>query len=77
MWVALDPPSADQAPQEGILNIRDFAVRGEAALERVAAGAPSSQAAQSPGVEFSRHAGRFHPHARPLHHPRRRGAAAR
>ena len=37
MWVALDPHSADTAPQEGILNIRDFAVRGEAALDRVAA----------------------------------------
>jgi hypothetical protein len=37
MWVALDPHSADTAPQEGILNIRDFAVRGESALDRVAA----------------------------------------
>ena len=24
MWVAMDPQSADQAPQDGILNIRDF-----------------------------------------------------
>ena len=44
MWVALDPQSADQAPQEGILNIRDFTVRGEAALDRVAASARSSPA---------------------------------
>jgi hypothetical protein len=51
MWVAMDPPTADQAPQEGSLNIRDFAVRGEAALERVA-----SSGANTPngGVEFSR-----------------------
>jgi hypothetical protein len=51
MWVALDPQSADLAPQEGILNIRDFIVRGEAALERVAAG---PQQPGGPGVEFSR-----------------------
>jgi len=58
MWVAMDPPSADpQAQQDGILNIRDFSVRGEAALERVAAGSntPNGQgAASKPGVEFSR-----------------------
>jgi hypothetical protein len=54
MWVALDPHSADQAPQEGILNIRDFAVRGEAALDRVAASAPQQPGGPSPGVEFSR-----------------------
>jgi hypothetical protein len=53
MWVALDPQSADQAPQEGILNVRDFAVRGEASLDRVAA-PPQQPGAQSPGVEFSR-----------------------
>jgi Protein of unknown function len=51
MWVALDPQSADLAPQEGLLNIRDFIVRGEAALERVAAG---PQQPGGPGVEFSR-----------------------
>jgi hypothetical protein len=51
MWVALDPQSADQAPQEGILNIRDFIVRGEAALDSVAG---TQQGARSPGVEFSR-----------------------
>jgi hypothetical protein len=58
MWVAMDPPTGDSlAPQEGILNIRDFSVRGEAALERVAAGAqapPGTPASASPGVEFSR-----------------------
>jgi len=30
---SLDRRGADQAPQEGILNIRDFAVRGEGALD--------------------------------------------
>jgi Protein of unknown function len=56
MWIAMDPPGPDaRAPQEGMLNIRDFAVRGEAALERVASGAPSQGTgnAQRPGVEFS------------------------
>jgi hypothetical protein len=47
MWVAMDPQNAEQAPQDGILNIRDFVVRGEAALDRVAG-------AQASGVEFSR-----------------------
>lgn len=51
MWVAMDPQSADQAPQDGILNIRDFMVRGEAGLDRVA-GQPAGQ--QQSGVEFSR-----------------------
>ena len=53
MWVALDPHSADTAPQEGILNIRDFAVRGESALDRVAA-APQQPGGPPPGVDFSR-----------------------
>jgi len=51
MWAAMDPPGLDQAPQEGLLNVRDFVVRGEAALDRVVAGAPGAQQA---GVEFSR-----------------------
>jgi len=52
MWIALDPQSADLAPQEGILDVRGFIVRGEAALERVAAG-PQQPGGSSPGVEFS------------------------
>jgi hypothetical protein len=51
MWVAMDPPTAEQTPQEGLLNIRDFVIRGEPALDRIAAGAPG---AQPGGVEFSR-----------------------
>ena len=53
MWISLDPQSADLAPQEGILNIRDFVVRGEAALDRVAA-TPQQPGGPPPGVEFSR-----------------------
>ncbi len=58
MWVAMDPPTGDpMARQNGILNIRDFSVRGEASLEKVAAGSnsPNGQgAANMPGVDFSR-----------------------
>jgi hypothetical protein len=37
MWIAMDPPAADQGAQEGLLNVSDFSVRGEAALQQVAA----------------------------------------
>src|SRR5262249_17533432 len=40
MWVAMEPPSGDRAPKEGVLNISEFSVRGEAALDRVASSAP-------------------------------------
>ncbi|HVY00656.1 MAG TPA: AsmA-like C-terminal region-containing protein [Pseudorhodoplanes sp.] len=52
MWVALDPPTKDQAPQEGIVNIRDFSVKGEAALDRIAS--QNQNNPRSNGVEFSR-----------------------
>jgi len=35
MWIAMDVPTPDRAPQDGILNVRDFAIRGEPALSRV------------------------------------------
>lgn len=50
MWVAMDPPSAENTAKEGLLNIRDFTVRGEGALDRVVAGGPAN--AQN-GVPFS------------------------
>ena len=50
MWVAMDPPTADHAPQDGILNIRDFSVRGEPALDRVVGAHANAQT----GVGFSR-----------------------
>jgi len=51
MWVAMDPPTMDQTPQEGVLNIANFSIRGEAALDRVVSGAPGGA---PNGVEFSR-----------------------
>ena len=35
IWVVMDPPTQDQAPQAGLINVRDFSIRGEGALERV------------------------------------------
>ncbi len=51
MWVAMDSPTANPAPQEGLLSISDFAIRGEAALDRIVSGAPS---APRDGVKFNR-----------------------
>ncbi len=53
MWVAMDPPTAEQAPQEGLLNIRDVTIRGEPALDRVASGQSGSAGMPRQGVEFS------------------------
>jgi len=50
MWVAMDPPTQEHAPQVGTLYIRDFVVRGEPGLDRVVSGAPDQ--AQG-GVQFS------------------------
>jgi hypothetical protein len=50
MWVAMDVPSPDQAPQDGIVNIRDFTIRGEPALNRVVGSTQNDQR----GVEFTR-----------------------
>ncbi|MDP2408816.1 MAG: hypothetical protein Q8M26_00850 [Pseudolabrys sp.] len=42
IWVAMDPPSQDPAPQIGTLFLRNFSVRGEPALDRVVSGAPGA-----------------------------------
>lgn len=49
--LALEPPTSDPGPREGLMNVVNFMVKGEAALERVAAGGPPGT--QS-GVSFSR-----------------------
>jgi hypothetical protein len=51
LWAAMDPPTPNQTPQEGLLDIRNFHVKGEGALDRVVAGAPSME---PDGVQFSR-----------------------
>lgn len=50
LMLAMEPPTPDQSAKEGLLNVRDFAVKGEAALDRAAAGGP----ANAPnGIAFS------------------------
>jgi len=51
MWIAMDPPTADGAKQDGLMNVREFTVRGEAALDGAVAGAPNPA---GNGVPFSR-----------------------
>jgi hypothetical protein len=72
-WIVIEPPSPDGKPQEGIINIREFTIRGEPALDRMQAAAPADQVG-GPGaprpasqgipflrsqVEFNRTPGRF------------------
>jgi hypothetical protein len=49
--LAMDPPTVEPHPKEGLINIRDFTVKGEGSLDRVAAGPPTGP--QS-GIAFSR-----------------------
>jgi hypothetical protein len=51
LQLALDPPTAEPGPKEGLLNVRDFTVKGEASLDQLVAGGAAS--AQS-GIGFSR-----------------------
>jgi hypothetical protein len=50
MWMAMDPPTKDNAPQLGVLSVQHFAVRGEAALDRVMSN-PSDKSRSA--VEFT------------------------
>jgi hypothetical protein len=51
--LAMDPPAADPAAaREGLLNVRDFSVKGEASLDRLAAGGVPATA--QTGIAFSR-----------------------
>jgi hypothetical protein len=49
--LAMDPPTTDPRASEGLINVRDFTIKGEAALDRIAAG--GSGGVQN-GVAFSR-----------------------
>jgi hypothetical protein len=51
--LAMDPPSSDNRAKEGLLNIRDFSIKGEAQLASVAGGGGQNGGAQS-SVAFSR-----------------------
>ncbi|MBB5045858.1 hypothetical protein HNR60_000593 [Rhodopseudomonas rhenobacensis] len=61
--LAMDPPIAEPREREGLLNVRDFTIKGESALERVAAsgtnGAPSNVAFSRMRAEFTRQNGQL------------------
>ena len=50
LGLAMDPPSAEPGAREGLMNVRNFSVKGEAALDRIAAGGP---AGVQNGISFS------------------------
>ncbi|MDI1262164.1 MAG: DUF3971 domain-containing protein, partial [bacterium] len=49
--LAMEPPTVEPSAKEGLINVRDFSIRGEASLDRVAAG--GAQGTQGSGVSFS------------------------
>jgi hypothetical protein len=49
--LAMDPPTAEPRAKQGLINVRDFTVKGETALDRAAASGP--QTARN-GISFSR-----------------------
>jgi hypothetical protein len=51
LQLAVDPPAAEPSAKEGLLNVRDFTVKGESALDRLAAGGATGTQA---GIGFSR-----------------------
>ncbi len=53
MWLGMDPPSQDQTPQQGLVSVRDFAIRGEGALDNVVSNAPAGQVPVRNQVDFS------------------------
>ncbi len=63
MWVAMDPPTQDEAPQVGHLFLRSFVIRGEPALDRVVSGAPGGAKGavefSELGVDFTKFPGRM------------------
>jgi hypothetical protein len=51
LQLALDPPTVEPSAKEGLLNVREFTVKGEGAIDRLAAGGP---AGAPNGISFSR-----------------------
>jgi hypothetical protein len=51
LQLAMDPPTIEPSAKQGLINVKDFSVKGEAALDRLAASGP---AAGQNGVSFSR-----------------------
>ncbi len=42
MWVIIDPPRGDTSPQNGVINLRDFVIRGEPGLDSLSQAARDS-----------------------------------
>jgi hypothetical protein len=61
LMLAMEPPTPDTSAKEGLLNVKDFSVKGEAALDRAAAGTPpgtqSGVAFSALRAEFTRQSG--------------------
>jgi hypothetical protein len=49
--LAMDPPTVEPRAKEGLINIYDFAIKGDSNLDRVAAGGPAQSQA---GISFTR-----------------------
>ncbi|HVV40302.1 MAG TPA: DUF3971 domain-containing protein [Nitrobacter sp.] len=49
--LAMDPPTVESRPKLGLINVRDFTIKGETALDRAAAGGPQNV---RNGIFFSR-----------------------
>src|SRR5579872_4755828 len=51
LQLAIDAPTSDPGPREGLLNVRDFTVKGEASLDKLVGGGPAGAQA---GIGFTR-----------------------
>src|ERR1044072_8601928 len=51
--LALEPPTVEPSAKEGLINVRDFSIKGESSLERVAAGYSLSTGNAFSGVSFT------------------------
>jgi hypothetical protein len=51
--LAMEPPTVEPSAKDGLINVRDFQVKGEAALDRIAAGGPVQGGGQAGVVQFS------------------------
>ena len=63
LMLAMEPPTSEPSAKDGLLNVRDFSVKGEGALDRAAAGgpanAPNGIAFSALRAEFTRQSGQL------------------
>lgn len=66
-WLVVDPPRSDNTPQEGVLHLSDFSIKGEPGLERLSSAARDSSgriengtaAFEKAQAQFSRSTGKI------------------